>query len=103
VLCFAHAFALQIYDALNALGSVAWQINKDVLRVVEEVWESGGGVGDIPPRADVPDPEPLKPRFRLVAENAQLLATFAPPTYMEDRLWKSQVRLARAPRRLRPV
>lgn len=80
----------QIYDALNALGSVAWQINKDVLRVVEEVWESGGGVGDIPPRADVPDPEPLKPRFRLVAENGQLLATFAPPTYMEDRLWKSQ-------------
>lgn len=33
-----------VYDALNAVGRVPWQINKKVLDVVKSLWEQGGGV-----------------------------------------------------------
>ena len=47
-----------VYEAMNALNAPAWTINKPMLRLLEKLWESGGGVSDLP-RAD---PEPLPPR-----------------------------------------
>ena len=45
-----------VFDALNTLGSLPWKINKRLLKVIESIWSSGGGVAEIPPRADVPLP-----------------------------------------------
>ena len=42
-----------VLDALNALGQTAWQINTDVLPIVEEVWARGGGVAEVPLRAEL--------------------------------------------------
>jgi len=41
----------QVFDSLNFLGSVPWQINDPVLKVVEQVWAAGGGVAEIPRRS----------------------------------------------------
>lgn len=42
-----------VLDALNALGRTPWQINSDVLPIVEEVWARGGGIAEVPLRAEV--------------------------------------------------
>ena len=55
----------QIYEALNALGSTPWSINKDVYRVVEAIWAWGGGICEIPSRLNFPVPKPLEARFSL--------------------------------------
>lgn len=44
-----------VLDAVNAMQSVAWQINQPVLEVAMQCWENGIEVGDLPAR----DPEPL--------------------------------------------
>ena len=54
----------QVYDALNSLGSTAWTVNRDVLRVVETVWAWGGGVCDVPPKANLPAPRALRHGYR---------------------------------------
>jgi DNA-directed RNA polymerase len=56
---------LPVYESLNALGETAWSINPDVYKVVEAIWAWGGGMCDIPARADVPEPAVLKPGFRI--------------------------------------
>ena len=38
----------KIYNVLDLLGETPWKINKKVLKVVEELWNLGGGVGEIP-------------------------------------------------------
>lgn len=81
----------QVYTALNALGSVGWQINKEVLAAVKAVWEGGGGLADIPSTIDVPLPPPLSHRYRLSYDGVQLLAAFGPPSYHEDRAWRNLV------------
>ena len=53
-----------VYDALTALGATPWRINTGVLDVVQRVWENGGGVAEVPSRADLalppaPTPEAL--------------------------------------------
>ena len=53
-----------VYESLNALGETAWSINQDVYKVVEAIWAWGGGMCDIPARADVEVPPVLKPGFR---------------------------------------
>lgn len=40
----------QVCEVLNALGDVAWRVNKRVLDVMEHIWSSGGGHGEIPVR-----------------------------------------------------
>ena len=35
-----------VLDALNALGRTPWQVNTDVLPIVEEVWARGGGIAE---------------------------------------------------------
>ena len=67
-----------VLDALNVLGRTAWRINEDVLRVMEEVWATGGGRADVPPRENVPDPTwPANP-YGLRRSRGQLAATALP-------------------------
>ncbi|KZV89471.1 DNA/RNA polymerase [Exidia glandulosa HHB12029] len=49
-----------VYSGLDVLGSTPWQINRGVFDVVLEVWNSGKGIGSIPP-VRIEDPEPQKP------------------------------------------
>ena len=37
-----------VCKALNVLGDSPWKINRQVLKVVEQVYENGGGHGEIP-------------------------------------------------------
>lgn len=46
----------EVYSALNAIQAVPWRINKRVLNVMREVWDSGATLGDLPPREDLPLP-----------------------------------------------
>lgn len=49
-----------IFSALDVLGSTPWVVNKDVFRVVLDVWNSGDALAEIPPaHLDIPDP--MKP------------------------------------------
>ena len=45
-----------VIDALNALGRTAWQVNTDVLPIIEEVWARGGGVAEVPLRSELEIP-----------------------------------------------
>ena len=45
-----------IYKAVNALQNTAWAVNKAVLKVMSEIWESGGSLGGLPMRDDEPAP-----------------------------------------------
>ena len=69
-----------VLDALNVLGKTAWVINDPVLRVMEAVWERGGGEAGVPPRANVSDPAwPRAPYgLRFGASRAQMLASAIP-------------------------
>lgn len=42
----------KVYDGLNVLGNTAWTINKPMLRVVTEIWNSKEAFLDIPPHVD---------------------------------------------------
>ncbi|KAJ3215046.1 DNA-directed RNA polymerase [Dinochytrium kinnereticum] len=43
-----------IYCSLDVLGSTPWRVNERVYEVVRKVWNSGEGLGDIPP-ANLPE------------------------------------------------
>ncbi|KAJ3698257.1 hypothetical protein LUZ61_001962 [Rhynchospora tenuis] len=47
----------QIFDALDTLGSTKWRINNRVLSIVDRIWCSGGRLGDLVDRTDLPSPE----------------------------------------------
>ncbi|KAF8918371.1 DNA/RNA polymerase [Mucidula mucida] len=49
-----------IYAGLDVLGSTPWVINQKIFDVVLEVWNSGEGLGKLPP-AVYPSPEPILP------------------------------------------
>ncbi|KAJ1697812.1 hypothetical protein LUZ63_006324 [Rhynchospora breviuscula] len=46
-----------IFDALDTLGSTKWRINNRVLSIVDRIWCSGGRLGDLVDRTDLPLPE----------------------------------------------
>lgn len=46
-----------VYEALDTLGSTKWRVNKRVLSVVDRIWASGGRLGDLVDRNDIPLPE----------------------------------------------
>jgi DNA-directed RNA polymerase len=58
-----------MYGALNILGEQGWKINKDVLKTMNALWDSGGGVAGLPSRTvtALPDP-PVRSRFFPVSE-----------------------------------
>ncbi|GAA5942553.1 DNA-directed RNA polymerase [Sporobolomyces koalae] len=45
-----------IFNGLDALGSVSWKINRKVFDVVSTVWNSGEAIADIPPKDSLLDP-----------------------------------------------
>ncbi|UZJ54205.1 hypothetical protein CBS101457_003525 [Exobasidium rhododendri] len=49
-----------ILAGLDVLGSTAWTVNKDVFRVVSDVWNSGKGIAEVPP-LELAEEEPTKP------------------------------------------
>ncbi|CAL6269876.1 unnamed protein product [Bathycoccus prasinos] len=75
-----------VFGALNVLGSTAWVINTDILEVIEQVWREkkyaggfGGGIANIPPRAELNLPNWPSSEFRLRRErNGPLYATALP-------------------------
>jgi DNA-directed RNA polymerase len=75
-----------VFGALNVLGSTGWVINTDILEVVEQVWREkkyagglGGGIANIPPRAELNLPNWPSSEFRLRRErNGPLYATALP-------------------------
>jgi DNA-directed RNA polymerase len=48
--CLKYADLDPVYKILNIIGQTTWRINNRVLRVMEAIWEEGGGVGCIPRR-----------------------------------------------------
>lgn len=48
----------EVYDCLNVLGTTPWMINQDVQKIVEQVWQKGGGVAELPSRINVQLPPP---------------------------------------------
>ena len=40
----------QVTKSLDLLGKVKWRINKNVLDILEFIWSTGGGQGEIPKR-----------------------------------------------------
>ncbi|KAA0155542.1 hypothetical protein FNF31_06081 [Cafeteria roenbergensis] len=47
-----------VFKSLDILGGVAWRMNTKVRDVVRGVWESGGGIADIPSLSDHAEPPP---------------------------------------------
>ena len=58
-----------LFEAINALSSTEWVLNQKVLKVMREVWDSGGGVGKMP-SADL---EPLPPKPAGIEDSSELL------------------------------
>ena len=44
----------QVYSAINHLQNTKWQINRDVLKVIEQLWEEGREIAGLPEREDIP-------------------------------------------------
>ena len=40
----------RICNVLNILSQVEWRVNKNILGVIEHIWATGGGKGEIPNR-----------------------------------------------------
>lgn len=55
-----HAYDLsRVYAAVNHIQETPWKINTRVLDVIEQIWDGGSSLGDLPQRLD--DPLPAKP------------------------------------------
>lgn len=70
-----------IFEGLNYLSSIPWRVNHNVLNVINQLWDLGGGVADIPSQTDhiLPDPQPdrkdkvqYQAYMKLRRENANL-------------------------------
>ncbi|XP_077237659.1 DNA-directed RNA polymerase 1B, mitochondrial-like [Tasmannia lanceolata] len=46
-----------VFEALDTLGKTKWRVNKRVLSIIDRIWASGGRLGDLVDRDDVPLPE----------------------------------------------
>ncbi|PON76758.1 DNA-directed RNA polymerase, phage-type [Trema orientale] len=46
-----------VFEALDTLGNTKWRVNKRVLSVIDRIWSSGGSIGGLVSREDVPLPE----------------------------------------------
>ncbi len=45
-----------VYQAVNAVQSTAWQVNRKVLGVMQQMWDAGSEAGELPSRHDIPLP-----------------------------------------------
>ncbi|CAM9802268.1 unnamed protein product [Chrysoparadoxa australica] len=52
-----HAADLrEVYQVLNSLGEVPWEINTSVFEVAKKAWEEGLDIDDLPCQEDMPEP-----------------------------------------------
>jgi DNA-directed RNA polymerase, mitochondrial len=83
------------YSAVNALQRTKWQVNQDVLRVLEHLWEEGIELADLPPQMDLPKPPPIEG----MSEDKELLTQWkrlAAANYKRNlRLKSKRVQVAR--------
>lgn len=101
-----NADLAHVHECLNAINATPWQINKPILEVVKQLWESGGGCGRVPYANDFPmpprtdDPEKVKERkeerrqtwdknYKLKCERQQFLMKLdiAEQFSQYDRFW----------------
>jgi DNA-directed RNA polymerase len=68
-----HYTMPRVYAAVNALQSTPWRVNKAVLAVLREAWETNEQVGGLPPR----DPLPIPPNAPEGATEAEIAASKA--------------------------
>lgn len=81
---------LQVFAALDALGSTAWRINRSIYDTVIKVWNTGEQLGEIP--MDNADTALLDPERPVESEDAPL----DPSVRQAYRLRMAQVRVERA-------
>ena len=62
-----------IYAGLDVLGSTPWVINQKIFDVVLKVWNTGEGLGKLPPSV-YPVPEPELPADHTAKEKSVYLA-----------------------------
>jgi DNA-directed RNA polymerase len=75
-----HRDMPMVYDAINAIQGTPWRVNKGVLRVLKEVWESGSSLGKLPSSDKIPlpaSPWADNPIPRDTEEGKAFLATLA--------------------------
>lgn len=83
----AHAEMPKVYTAVNALQGTAWRVNKAVLGVMREAWESNMQIAKLPPREPLPLPPDAPPgsteveiatvkaeKARIHTDNAKLMS-----------------------------
>eukprot|EP01117_Protostelium_nocturnum_P001068 TRINITY_DN11393_c0_g1_i1.p1 TRINITY_DN11393_c0_g1~~TRINITY_DN11393_c0_g1_i1.p1 ORF type:complete len:974 (-),score=286.13 TRINITY_DN11393_c0_g1_i1:23-2944(-) len=72
-----------LYSAINSLAETPWKINRDMSRIIDEAWEKGETIGDMPSRTDFPlpdkppansDPSEIQKYKRSLAKTTQLNA-----------------------------
>lgn len=80
-----HVDMPAVYDALNAVQSVPWRINKAVLQVLREVWNAGSSIGGLPQRND----HNLPPRPAGIPKDAQL-SSLEPHQQEAMKQWKAE-------------
>ena len=56
-----------VHEAMNAINRPAWTINKPMLRLLENLWDAGGGISDLPKA----DPEDIPPKPDDFLENEE--------------------------------
>jgi DNA-directed RNA polymerase len=79
----------KVYEALNAIQSVPWRINVQVLEVMRSLWDSGARLAVLPSR----DPLPIPPKPHDIDTNEAALAAWkakAAPVYQENARSKGQ-------------
>jgi len=59
-----HAPLERVFEGLNALGKLPWQINGDVLAVAQECWDKGIAIAELPSQQNVEVPESPDPSVR---------------------------------------
>lgn len=62
----------KVYEAINHIQETPWRINRRVLDVMREVWDTGGSIVGLPPRDD----SPLPARPHDIETNEEALKTW---------------------------
>lgn len=63
-----HSEPSLIYEALNAINSTPWSVNPFTLRVMDQVWEQGGGLPGVP----TADLRPMPPKPANISTNEEV-------------------------------
>lgn len=72
-----------VYESVNAVQATPWRINTAVLTVMQATWDSEIGIGDLPPRQDIPLP-PKPPDITTNKESRTLWKRAASKVYAQN-------------------